>query len=223
MKRCGIRLCSFLICLAFPLASLHAGQLEKGTAAMKKGDYKSAYQLLYPLAEEGNAAAQDCIGTMLNEGLGVSKDELLAAGWYEKSADQGYARAQHALGIMYVNGQGVAKDHLKGLSLIAQAAQQGLAIAQQDAYDLYLELAKEDNIVASHNVGLMCLQGWAGEVNPYNCLGALETAAKGGFKKSGTALVQIYSEGKYGIDPDEEKAAFWEKYAETQQEEPAAE
>ncbi len=211
MKRSSVWLCSLLIYVAFPIVS-HAGQLEEGIEAMKNGNYKSAYEKLYPLAEEGNAAAQDSIGTMLCEGLGVRMDEFLAVGWYEKSAAQGYAKAQYSLGIMYVNGRGVTKDRLKGISLISQAAQQGLVIAQQDAYDLYMELAKEDNAVASHNVGLMCLKGWAGEVNPYNCLSALETAAESGFAKSAAALAQIYSEGNYGIEPDEEKAAYWNDY-----------
>ena len=214
MKRSGIWMCSLLIYMVFPMA-LHAGQLEKGAAAMEDGNYKLAYQILYPLAEEGNAAAQDYVGTMLCEGLGVGMDEYLAVSWYEKSAAQGYAKAQYSLGFMYVNGRGVEKNRLKGISLISQAAQEGLIVAQQDAYDLYMELAKEDNAVASFNVGIMCLKGWAGDVKPYDCMGALETAAKGGFAKSASALAQIYSEGSYGIEPDEEKAAYWENYAES--------
>ena len=74
MKRSSAWLCFLLLCMVFPLAA-HADQLEDGTAAMKKGDYKTAYQLLYPLAEAGNAVAQDCVGTLFNEGLGVGKDE----------------------------------------------------------------------------------------------------------------------------------------------------
>lgn len=194
--------------------AVHAGPLEDGTAAMKNGDYESAYRLLLPLAEEGNAVAQDSIGTMLCEGLGVGMDELRAAIWYEKSADQGYAKAQYALGTMYVMGRGVEKDNQKGRSLIIKAAQQGLVIAQQDAYALYFKEAEEGNVVASHNVAYMCLKGWAGEVDPYTCVKLLETAAHSGFTKSAMALAQIYSEGKYGIEPDEEKAAYWMDFAE---------
>jgi len=211
MKRSSAWLYFLLLCMAFPMAS-YADQLEDGTAAMKSGDYESAYQLLYPLAVEGNATAQESIGTMLCEGLGVGMDEIQAVSWYQKSADQGYATAQYALGAMYVNGRGVEKDVPKGLSLFAKAAQQGLVIAQQDAYALSFKEAQEGNVVASHNVAYMCLNGWAGEVNPYDCVKLLETAAQNGFAKSASALARIYSEGKYGIEPDEEKAAYWKDY-----------
>jgi uncharacterized protein len=220
MKRGSAWLCLLLLCVVFPITS-HAGQLEEGTAAMKSGDYESAYKLLYPLAEEGNAAAQDCVGTMLSEGLGVGKDEIQAVSWYQKSADQGYAQSQYALGTMYVNGQGVEKNPQKGLPYIVKAAQQGLAIAQQDAYALYYQEAKEGNVGAYHNVAYACLKGWAGEVNPSDCTKLLETAAQSGFTKSASALAKIYSEGMYGIEPDPEKAAYWKDFAENPPEAPA--
>jgi uncharacterized protein len=199
----------------------YAGQLEDGTAAMKNGDYELAYKLLYPLAVDGNATAQDCVGTMLCEGLGVGKDEIQARSWYEKAADQGFAKSQYALGTMYVNGQGVEKDLPKGLSYIVKAAQQGLVTAQQDAYTLYYKEAQDGNAGAFHNVAYMCLNGWAGEVNPYDCAKLLETAAQSGFTKSASALAEIYSEGKYGIKPDKEKAAYWKNYAENPPKTPA--
>jgi uncharacterized protein len=220
MRRSSVWLWFILLYLVFPMAS-HADQLEDGTAAMKNGDYKSAYQLLYPLAMEGNATAQDCIGTMLSEGLGVGKDEIQAVSWYQKSADQGYAQAQYALGAMYVNGQGVEKDLKKGLSYIVKAAQQGSVVAQQNAYALYYQEAKEGNAGAYHNVAYACLKGWAGEVNPSDCTKLLETAAQNGFTKSASALAKIYSEGMYGIEPDAEKAAYWKDYAENPPETPA--
>ena len=213
MKNSRASLFFLILCVVFPLMS-HADQLEDGTAAMKNGDYEAAYKLLYPLAVEGNATAQDCVGTMLSEGLGVGKDEIQAVSWYEKSAGQGNAQAQYGLGVMYFNGQGVEKDLQKGLSYINKAAQQGLVIAQQDAYALSFKIAQEGDVVASHNVAYMCLKGWAGEVNPYDCVKLLETAAQNGFTKSAAALVHIYSEGRYGIEPDEEKAAYWKDYQE---------
>lgn len=220
MKRSSAWLCFLLLCMVFPMAS-HADQLEDGTAAMKSGDYESAYQLLYPLAVDGNAIAQDCVGTMLSEGLGVGKDERQAVSWYEKSADQGNAQAQYTLGVMYINGQGVETDPKKGVSYIVKAAKQGLVIAQQDAFAFYSQAARGSNFTALHNVALMCLKGWAGETNPYNCAELLETAAQNGLTKSASLLAKIYLEGKYGIEPDEEKAAYWKDYAENSPETPA--
>jgi TPR repeat protein len=212
----------FFIMLAviFPIAA-YAGQLEDGTAAMDSGDYQTAYKLLYPLAEQGDPAAQDCIGAMYCEGLGVEKDEAVAVSWYEKSADQGYAEAQNALGAMYVNGLGVEQDVQKGLAYIVKAARQGLEVAQQNAYALYYEEAQSGNVGALHNVAYMCLKGWGGEADAQNCMKLLEVAASNGYAKSASALSQIYTKGMFGVEPDEEKAAFWKNFAENPPEAPA--
>jgi TPR repeat protein len=206
--------------LTIPIASI-AGQLEDGTAAMDREDYQTAYKLLYPLAEQGDAAAQDCVAAMYCEGLGIEKDEALAASWYEKAAEQGYAQAQNALGAMYVNGVGVEQDAQKGLSYIVKAAQQGLEVAQQNAYALYYEEAQNGNIGALHNVAYMCLKGWGGEAEPQNCMKLLEVAAQNGYTKSASALSQIYTKGMFGVDPDEEKASFWKNFANNPPEVPA--
>lgn len=221
MKLGKIALFVMMLAVIFPIAS-YAGQLEDGTTAMDSGDYQAAYKLLYPLAEQGEAAAQDCIGAMYCEGLGVEKDEALAASWYKKAADQGYAQAQNALGAMYVNGVGVEQDVQKGLSYIVKAAQQGLEVAQQNAYSLYYQEAQNGNVGALHNVAYMCLKGWGGEADSQNCMKLLEVAAQNGYTKSAKALSQIYTKGMFGVDPDEEKAAFWKDFATNPPEVPAA-
>jgi TPR repeat protein len=210
-----------LLLVAFPMA-LNAGELEDGVKAFHAEDYQTAYKLLYPLAEQGEASAQDCIGAMYCEGLGVEKDETTAAGWYEKAADQGYAKAQNAIGAMYVNGVGVEEDRQKGLSYITKAAVQGLEVAQQNAYALYYAEAQEGNIPALHNVAYMCLNGWGGEAEPQSCMKLLEVAATNGYSKSAKALATIYKKGKYGVEIDEEKAALWSNFAENPPEVPAA-
>lgn len=210
-----------LLAVIFPIAS-YAGQLEDGTAAMDSGDYQTAYKLLFPLAEQGDAAAQDCIGAMYSEGLGVEKDETMAATWFEKSAEQGYAQAQNALGAMYVNGIGVEPDAQKGLSYIVKAARQGLLVAQQNAYTIYYKEAQNGNFGAMHNVAYMCLKGWGGEADSESCMKLLEVAAQNGYTKSASALSQIYTKGMFGVEPNEEKAAFWKNFAENPPEAPAS-
>ncbi len=210
-----------LACMVFPLSS-YAGALEDGTAAMKSGDYQTAYKLLYPLAEQGNASAQNCIGSMLCEGLGVEKDEAQAVSWYQKAADQGDLEASNALGVMYVNGQGVEKDMQKGLHYIVIAAEKGFKAAQKNAYALYYEEAQKGNVGAFHNVAIMCLDGWAGDVDPNKCIKLLEVAAENGHTKSAGALSQIYSKGMFGIQTDAQKAAYWKNIAENPPTPPAA-
>jgi TPR repeat protein len=221
MKFSKVFLFFLFISVLFPIA-LNAGQIEDGTAAMDRGDYQTAYQLMYPLAEQGDATAQDCIGAMYCDGLGVEKDEVEAAKWYEKSANQGNAQAMNALGAMYVNGVGVEQDRQKGLSYITKAAQSGLEVAKQNAYTLYYEEAQAGNIPALHNVAYMCLHGWGGEADPHDCMKLLEVAAQNGYTKSAKALARIYTKGEFGVESDVEKAAVWEKLAEKPAEEPAA-
>jgi hypothetical protein len=44
-------------------------------------------------AEQGHAAAQNCIGSMYQFGDGVPQDEAAAASWYWKAAAQDYGEA----------------------------------------------------------------------------------------------------------------------------------
>ena len=61
-------------------------------------------------AEQGDAFAQNRLGSMYDIGLGVPQDNQEAARWYRLAAEQGYASAQTSLGVMYATGRGVLKD-----------------------------------------------------------------------------------------------------------------
>jgi TPR repeat protein len=88
-----------------------AGQLEDGEAAYFKHDYASAVRLLRPLAERGNAPAQNRLASIYFwGGHGVQQDAAQAALWYRKAADQGNALAQAHLGLMYEHGYGVPRN-----------------------------------------------------------------------------------------------------------------
>jgi TPR repeat protein len=88
--------------LAFALCgTAMAGALEDSRAAYQRGDYATAMALLRPLAEGGDAAAQNGLGLMYAKGQGVPQDYAQALVWYRKAADQGNAAAQNGLGLMY--------------------------------------------------------------------------------------------------------------------------
>jgi hypothetical protein len=59
-----------------------AGPFEDSVAAFDRGDYETAFRLLKPLAEQGNASAQYNLAFMYYEGKGVPKNyiEALNAG-----------------------------------------------------------------------------------------------------------------------------------------------
>ena len=63
-------------------------------------------------AEQGNPIAQFVLGSMYENGEGVSQDYLLAVKWYSKAAEQGDVDAQYNLGRMYADGSGVVQDYV---------------------------------------------------------------------------------------------------------------
>ena len=74
---------------------------QDGWDAYERQDYKTAYKVWLPLAEQGDASAQVFLGLMHSKGLGVPQDYKEAVKWYRLSAEQGDAQAQYNLGVMY--------------------------------------------------------------------------------------------------------------------------
>jgi uncharacterized protein len=85
---------------------------------------------LRKLAESGEATAQNNLGFMYANGVGVPKDEAEAVKWFRKAAIQGNAQAQSNLGIAYGNGEVVPQDDVEAVKWYRKAADQGDAQAQ---------------------------------------------------------------------------------------------
>ena len=83
---------------------------QKGYAAYKSEDYATALREWTPLANLGNAVAQNNLGLMYANGKGVIQDYKTAVKWYRLAAEQGNADAQFNLGLMYGMGRGVIRD-----------------------------------------------------------------------------------------------------------------
>ena len=143
-----------------------------------------------------------------------NKDFLRAYALLQPLAEEGDAEAQTRLGAMYINGQGVENDLDKGLSWIMRAADQGNEIAKRIAFKLHLDLVNQGDTAIMYNCGYMCLNDWGGEHDANQCIGWLENAGKIGHEKSAKLLANIYTEGLYGITPDEEKATYWSNVSE---------
>ena len=78
--------------LSFSHAAI-AGDVEDGLAAAKKGDFATALRLWKPLAEQGNARAQNNLGFMYANGDGVAQDYVKALTWWNIAAIDGVADA----------------------------------------------------------------------------------------------------------------------------------
>ena len=130
-------LAGVLVVFLISLSSTMAGDLENGVAAYNRLDSATAWHLLQPLAERGDAGAQALVGNMYARGLGVTYDGTEAVRWWRKAAAQGDASAREELATAYFWGDGVQKDHSEAAKWFRKAAEQGKIFAQTCLAYLY--------------------------------------------------------------------------------------
>ena len=82
---------------------------RRGLTAYNEGDYATALREWRPLAQQGDADAQNNLGVLFLKGQGVPKHYEIAVVLFRLSAKQGNSTAQSYLGGMYGLGQGVKK------------------------------------------------------------------------------------------------------------------
>jgi TPR repeat protein len=107
-----------------------AGDLQVGWDAYNAGDYATAYKEWKPLAEQGDATAQNDLGLLYDKGTGVTQDYKKAVKWYRLSAKQGFFLGQYNLGLRYYLGEGVVQDYKEAAKWYRLAAEQGYVEAQ---------------------------------------------------------------------------------------------
>lgn len=88
---------SYHFCVERPLYP----KLEAGHLAYTQHQYAEAFQLLSPLAYQGNVIAQCLLGSMFQLGLGVERNSAIAKQWYQQAGSQGYALSFHNLAVIY--------------------------------------------------------------------------------------------------------------------------
>ena len=116
-----------IIALFNPIVSAQQDRFESGLASKDRGHYATAIRAWLPLAESGNPEAQNNVGYMYEEGLGVPQNYLLAMNWYRQAAENGLAEAQHNMGMLYHHGYGVAENLSEAFRWFKMAAEQELA------------------------------------------------------------------------------------------------
>ena len=87
-----------ILCLTLALLFGSAGEgwsadLQKGLDAFKNKDYATALREWKPLAEQGNADAQNNLGVIYNNGWGVLLDFVRAHMWFNIAASSGNTNA----------------------------------------------------------------------------------------------------------------------------------
>lgn len=95
---------------------------EKGLAAIKRHDFKTAVKEWMPLAKKGNTDIQATLAVLYHTGQGVKQDYKQAFHWYRQAAQGGNVAAQANLGVMYAKGTGTARDYVKSYAWYSVAA-----------------------------------------------------------------------------------------------------
>jgi TPR repeat protein len=108
---------TLLFALAIASGSLCASQLkpdfERGWEAYTARNYGEAVAAWRKAANAGHARAQNGLGVLYRDGLGVPKDLKQAARWFQASANNGYAYGMYNLGLAYRDGAGIAGDDIE--------------------------------------------------------------------------------------------------------------
>lgn len=143
MKFTKLIILSMLLCFVFPVSSI-AEPIDDAAAAIDAKDWKKAYELLTPLAEENNLLAKTLLGTLyirgqgididVNKGLALIMDAAkqgnqmargLAAVYIKELAESGDIKAMYNTGYMCLNGWTGDIDPNQCIKWLEAAAQNG--------------------------------------------------------------------------------------------------
>ena len=151
-------------------------EFDAGMKDFNRGEHLLALGHWQPVADAGDADAQQAIGWLYENGLGVGQDYKTSASWYQKSVDGGHAGAALNLGNLLDNGLGLPKNYVRSFALFQTAAAAGFAEAynnmgemyrlgqgvekdDREAFYLFRVAAEEDYAPAQNRVGVMLFRG----------------------------------------------------------------
>lgn len=155
-----------------------ADPLERGLNAYHAGDFKTAYNLTIPLAQQGNPDASNLMGMMYELGKGVPKNLGKSVAYYRQAAEQGNPYAQYNLAVSFDAGTGVPQNYREAVRWFRRAAEQGVSSAQ---YDLAVMIEQGRGTKVDHAKAVSWYQKAAaqGHVQAQNNLGWLYETGKG--------------------------------------------
>jgi len=100
-------------------------------------NYPEAFKWFDMAAKQGSKEAQNRLGKMYAQGLGVEQNFVEAFTLFQKSALQGYSEAESNLGVLYLLGQGTPENLSEGMKWIQMSAQHGYQPAQAQMGAIY--------------------------------------------------------------------------------------
>ena len=150
--------------------------LERGLAAYDAEDYETARELLLPLAEAGNAKAQEKIGWMYFDGLAFPQKEETGCDWFEKAASLGSISGTRNLASCFLMGDGRPLDLDDAIRLFKPLAENGdvqakiklgMAFREKDERRKYVQWVKEAADDGSKVAQVLLFTGGEGHLAPH--------------------------------------------------------
>lgn len=109
---------------------------EKGSATIPQ-DWDAAAKWYEQATVQGVPAAQNNLGHMYSQGLGVRRDKARAVELWLEAAKGGHVYSYYNLGLAYYRGEGVEKDEAEAAKWFGQAADAGLDDGQFAIGEMY--------------------------------------------------------------------------------------
>jgi uncharacterized protein len=203
-----------VILLLQAVGTASTGELIEGLIKYVTRDHVRAIEVLRPLADQGDAVAQEILGKIYLTGEGTNRDNIRAFKRFLQAAEQGRSDAQLELGRMYRDGIGISTDGSIAMYWFDRAAKQGspdaynaigeLYLGHPDvledaaaAHRFFLSGANLDNARAMYNLGLIYLVGdgvTQDEIEAYKWFELSVRAAVGQERESALRAVRSLSE-----------------------------
>lgn len=190
MKKLLLCLCMILICsiqtsFAANLSKEDKEIYKRAQTSYSKEQYKRAYELSLPLAQQGSSDAQNLIGCIYD----ANKDYKNAVVWFKKAAEQNHTGAQYNLGVMYSLGQGVIRHY-------------------KEAVQWYTKAARGGDTEAKYKLGYMYSYGYGIGKNFKKALFWYSEAAREGHARAQAKTANAFAFG-YGVERQNKKALYW--------------
>ncbi len=193
MKRLPKCLLLLLTLLTFFIAHPAQAQLAVGMKAIERGHYATAERALRKAAVKGDLRAQNNLGYLYENGLGIAQDYTQALQWYSRAAEGGLPDAQYNLATLYHYGRGVAQNHKAAFEWFSESAGAGFADAQ-------------------YMMGESLRVGWGTEKDGVSALSWYLKAAKKAHASAQLMAGYIYLSGE-GWRSEPQKAVVWAELA----------
>jgi TPR repeat protein len=176
-------------------------------------------------AEQSNAAAQNRIGWLFQNGLGVKQDYTEAMQWYRKAADQEFANGQQNVAWLLQNGLGVRQNYAAAMQWYRKAAEQNNAAAQNgigwlfqnglgvkqdyvEAMQWYRKAADQGLANGQDNVGWLLQNGLGVRQDYAEAMQWYRKAADQGLATADKNIAEMYRDG-LGVRQDSDAALSW--------------